>query len=212
MAEKYDGIFTAAGIHPHASGSATKEDISEVKKLARHPKVVAIGEIGLDFHRDYSPRESQFEVIGQQLELAAEIDLPVIIHSRDSHPEMLELLSEWVSRYPAHGRNGHGVIHCFAGDKETAAKFIELGFHISFGAYIGYPKPNTSAGTVKSIPLDRVMVETDCPFLSPQKYRSKRNEPAYIPLITQTLAKIRQELFEVTARATTANAARLFGW
>jgi len=212
MAEKYDGVFAATGIHPHASTTATREDISEIIKLAAHPKVVAIGEIGLDFHRDYAPRDSQYEVIRQQLEIAAETDLPVIIHSRDSHPEMLALLGEWVSRYPAHGRNGHGVIHCFAGDKATAARFLDLGFYISFGAYIGYPKPNTSAGTIKSIPQDKLLVETDCPFLSPQKYRSKRNEPAYIPLIAQTLAKIRQEPFEEIARATTANAACLFGW
>lgn len=210
LAEKYGGIFAAAGIHPHEAASVKREDIDAMAKLVRQPKVVAVGEMGLDFYRNRSPRESQFKVLEWQLALADEAGLPVIIHSRQADREMVAVLKRWTDSRKRQSGDPAGVIHCFNSDAETAKKYIDMGFYIAFGAYIGYTSSFRLNSTIKGLPSDRFMVETDCPFLPPQQYRGKRNEPAYIPITVSLLAQIRQVSFDVVAQQTTENARRLF--
>jgi len=210
LSEKYPDILVAIGIHPHASSNATGAEINSIARLAEHPKVVAIGEIGLDFYRDYSPRESQLQVFQQQLDLAARLDLPVVIHCREAHEEMLAILHNWTARHAE--RPSPGVIHCFMGDGETARQYLEMGFYLSLGGYITYPVNRDAHDVIRSIPADRLMVETDCPFLAPQRYRGQRNEPSYVRYTAEELAGIRDAHLETLARETTENARRLFGW
>ncbi|HEY32668.1 MAG TPA: TatD family hydrolase [Dehalococcoidia bacterium] len=210
LAERYQDILVAIGIHPHAASTTTEADISAIARLAEHPKVVAIGEIGLDFYRNYSPRDSQFRVLQWQLDLAAQINLPVVIHCREAHEEIINVLHDWTSRHPE--RQPPGVIHCFTGDTETARQYLEMGFYLSLGGYITYPANSNAHDTIRSIPPDRLMVETDCPYLAPQRYRGRRNEPSYVRYTAEELAQIRGVSFEALARETTENARRLFGW
>jgi TatD DNase family protein len=210
LAEKYEGILAAVGIHPHAAGTVTDAAIEGIARLAEHKKVVAIGEIGLDFYRDYSPRDSQIRIFQKQLDLAARLDLPVVIHCREAHQEMLATLHDWAAQHPE--RHPPGVIHCFMGAVETALQYLEMGFYLSLAGYITYPVNRDAHDVIRSIPADRLMVETDCPFLTPQRYRGQRNEPAYVRLTAEELAEIRNVPLETLARETTENARRLFGW
>lgn len=210
LAEKYQDILVAVGVHPHGASSTTETDIDSIARLAERPKVVAIGEIGLDFYRDYSPRDSQLRVFQQQLDLAARLDLPVVIHCRQAHEEMLESLHDWTGRHTK--RPAPGAIHCFMGDIETARQYLDMGFYLSLGGYITYPVNRDAHDVIRSIPADRLMVETDCPFLTPQRYRGQRNEPAYVRHTAEELAGIRDVPLETLARETTENARRLFGW
>ncbi len=206
LAEKDPGILVVAGFHPHQADSVTREDVTALAGLARQPKVVAIGEIGLDFHRNYSARDRQYEALRWQLELVAELDLPMVIHCRDAHKEMLDTLREWRASPGTASKQSPGIIHCFMGDTETARQYLELGFYLSLGAYIGYPASRYAHDTIRAIPSDRLLVETDCPFLAPQKLRSKRNEPAYVVETVAELASIRGVTYEGIARETTENA------
>ncbi len=210
LAEKYQDILVAVGIHPHQASTATEADIDSIGRLAEYPGVVAIGEIGLDFYRDYSPRDRQLQVFQQQLDLTARLDLPVVIHCRQAHEEMLAILHDWTARHPE--RQSPGVIHCFMGDSETARQYLEMGFYLSLGGYITYPVNRDAHDVIRNIPADRLMVETDCPFLAPQRYRGQRNEPAYVRYTAEELAGIRDVPLETLARETTENARRLFGW
>lgn len=210
LTEKYPDILAAIGVHPHAASTATEADIESIARLAEHPKVVAIGEIGLDFYRDYSPRDSQLQVFQWQLDLAAWLGLPVVIHCREAHKEMLAILHDWTARHPE--RPSPGVIHCFMGDIETARQYLEMGFYLSLAGYITYPVNRNAHDVIRSIPADRLMVETDCPMLTPQPHRGQRNEPAYVRYTAEELAKIRNVPLEILARETTENARRLFGW
>jgi TatD DNase family protein len=206
LSEKYPQVFAAVGIHPHDAGNIQKADIRRIAELARSPKVVALGEMGLDFYRNYSPEEAQLQALKWQLELAGEISLPVIIHDRQATSEMLGVLTDWMKL--THPQRP-GVIHCFSGDKQTAKRYLEMGFYLALGGYISYPNSRMPE-VIKTITLDRLLVETDCPFLPPQKYRGKRNEPAYVALTVETLAEILGESTEEIARQTTENAERLF--
>jgi len=210
LAERYQDILVAVGIHPHAASATTEADITAIARLAKHPKVVAIGEIGLDFYRNYSPRDSQFRTLKWQLELAARLDLPVVIHCRQAHEEMLNVLRDWAAQHAE--RQTPGVIHCFMGDIETTRQYLEIGFYLSLGGYITYPANRNAHDVIRSIPADRLMVETDCPYLSPQQYRGRRNEPAYVRYTAEELARIRGVPFETLALETTENARRFFGW
>lgn len=207
LAEEHPGVFAAVGFHPHDAGKVKKEDIESLARIAIHPKIVAIGETGLDFYRDLSPRESQIRVFKWQLELGAKLKLPVIIHSRQADNETLAVLQAWKSQYPP---ERVGVIHCFGGDAGTARKYTEMGFFIAFGAYITYPSSYHLHDVILSIPEDRLLVETDCPFLPPQSHRGKRNEPAFLPLTVETIARIKRASPMTIARMTTDNAIRAF--
>jgi TatD DNase family protein len=208
LAEKYPQIYAGIGIHPHDAGRVAQSYIPQLKELAKHPKVVAIGETGLDFYRNYSPKEAQFAVLREQLELASELNLPIIIHTRNAAHETIEILGEWVKRHPIVA-GPRGVIHCFSEDASTANKFLEFGFFISFTGAVTYPQ-NKALIVAKTILIDKIMVETDCPFLPPQKYRGKRNEPSYVVLTAERLADAMGISFEKFAAQTTENAHRLF--
>jgi len=211
LAEQHPGILVVAGFHPHGADSVSREGITALGELAQHTKVVAIGEIGLDFHRDYSPRERQREVLRWQLALTAELGLPIVVHCREAHEEMLPILREWTRNLGASLTSPSGIIHCFVGDTETARKYLELGFYLSLAAYIGYPSSRYAHDTIRTIPSDRLLVETDCPFFAPQRIRGKRCEPAHVRDTVVELARIRGVTLETVARETTQNAQRLFG-
>jgi TatD DNase family protein len=206
LAEKYAQVYAAVGIHPQEITGVKKADINRIATLAKHPKVVALGEMGLDFHRSVVHKNEQIQGLVWQLELAGELQLPVIIHNRQATNEMIETLSGWVQKSSA---DSPGVIHCFQENADNAQIFLEMGFYLSFGGYIGYPKSQMAA-VIKTVPQDRLLVETDCPYLPPQKYRGQRNEPAYIALTVEKMAEIRGTSKENVADFTTENAHRLF--
>ena len=211
LAEKYSFIVASVGIHPGDAKKAKKEDMVQLEDLARHPRVVAIGELGLDFYHDASSKDIQLEVLGWELELAQKVGLPIIIHCREAQEAMLPVLKKWASSYPLPGGKPRGVLHCFREDLMTAQAYIEMGFYIALGAYIGYPSSARLRETVKNIPGERLVVETDCPFLPPQKYRGKRNEPSYILFTLGVLAEVKNLPVEKMAEQTTQNAVQLFG-
>ena len=210
LAEEYPEVLATVGFHPHEADGVKEEDIAKLAKIAVHPRVMAIGEIGLDFYRDYSPREAQLQVLKWQLELAVKLALPVVIHCRQAEKDMLTVLREWISGHKEPSGRPRGVIHCFNGDADTARHYLDMGFFISLGGYIGYPSSHNMLKVIRDIPPDRLVVETDCPFLPPHSHRGQRNEPAYLPLTVASLAEIRQVSIETVARETTRNAHRLF--
>ncbi len=209
LSERYPNVYAAVGIHPHDVNAITMNDIDTLEKIGMNSRVVAVGETGLDFYRDLSPRDRQVIAFLWHLDLADGMGLPIIIHCREAAKEMVELLRSRLMEHPAIGRF-RGVIHCFNGDAATVQAYLDMGFHISLGGYIGYPKSTELHEVIKRIPKDRLLIETDCPFLPPQDYRGKRNEPSYLRLTVKKLADIRKETYEETARVTTENARRLF--
>ncbi|MGH9866029.1 MAG: TatD family hydrolase [Candidatus Acidiferrales bacterium] len=205
FAEKYDWIYGTVGVHPHESKLATDEWYEELSRLAKHPRVIAWGEIGLDYFYDHSPRDVQRNVFQRQLELARTAKLPVIIHCRDAWPECLEILEKDL-RSSGMG----GVFHCFTGTLAEARQGIEMGFVISFSANITYPKMGALRDVAAALPLENILVETDSPFLPPQRIRGKRNEPAFVVEVAQTLANVRNLAADEVARATAENFRRFF--
>ncbi len=210
LAENHAGVLATVGFHPHEADRVTEEDIASLAKIADHPTVVAIGEIGLDFYRNLSPREAQLQTLKWQLEVARKLGLPVIIHCRQAEKDMLVLLHDWTSAHQGSHGQPRGVIHCFSGDIATARQYLDMGFFISFGAYIGYPSSKHMHAVIRDIPQDRLVVETDSPFLPPQNHRGQRNEPAYLPSTVELLARIRKTSPGTVAEETTQNAHRLF--
>jgi TatD DNase family protein len=207
MAKRYEDVFAAVGCHPHEAAKMKEGDLKSIAELTKDSRVVAIGEIGLDFYRNLSPRESQLEVFKKQLDLAAELGLPVAVHCRQAHQEVYDILSGWVKANPA-GRRG--VIHCFSGDIEMARRYIDLGFYISLAGSVTYPSAGELVEVAREVPLDRFLLETDAPFLAPQAHRGKRNEPAYVALTAEKVAGIRRASVEVVADAATRNTIELF--
>jgi len=204
LAAAYGGIYAAVGFHPHNAGDMTAEDLSRLADLASDPKVVAIGEIGLDFYRNYSPRDVQLEAFRSQVRLAVELGLPMIIHSRNVGGELLRIIEE------EGGWRAGGVMHCFSGGPDMAARALELGFYIGIGGAITFRRSRL-LGFLGDIPLDRIVLETDCPYVTPEPYRGRRNEPAYIRFVAE---KLSQELglpVEEVDGVTSENARRLFG-
>jgi TatD DNase family protein len=208
LARTHPGVYAAVGIHPQESEGVSKEDIDRLAEMAKNSKVVALGEMGLDFYRNKSPRDAQFRVFKWQLELADKTALPIIIHCRQAAPDMLEILSKWSSA--SHLKSPKGIIHCYSGDLVTANRYIDMGFYIALGGYIGYPSSLSFREIIRDLPLNKLALETDCPFLPPQQYRGKRNEPAYTLLTLQVLADIKKLSVEEAANATTSNALEVF--
>jgi TatD DNase family protein len=202
-------LYAAVGVHPHDADRVEGSFLSRLVELTKHPKVVAIGETGLDFYRNYSSREAQFNILRGQLELASELNLPIIIHARQAAREMIEILSDWVKRHKDTLGRPRGVIHCFSEDTPTARRYLDMGFYISFTGNVSYPRSKTLL-VAKTIPIDKMMVETDCPFQTPQKYRGKRNEPSYVAFTAEVLARTVGMPLEKFAEQTTENAQRLF--
>ena len=205
-AEQHEWIYASVGIHPHEARHATDAHYAELNRLARHPRVIAWGEIGLDYHFDHSPRDVQSRVFRRQLEQARAAKRPIIIHCREAWPDCLKILDEeW--RSSALG----GIFHCFAGTIEEARQGMEMGFLVSFAGNVTYPKAQNLRDVAREIPLDRLLVETDSPFLAPQPYRGKRNEPAYVAEVAQTIANVRNLAAAEVAGMTAGNFRRLFG-
>lgn len=204
LSEKYPMVYVAAGIHPHDAANVPDDYLEELRELAQHPKVVALGEMGLDYYRDRSPRWQQWDVFSRQLQLAREINLPVIIHSRNAHAVTRALLEE--EGLPAAG----GVMHCFSGDLELAEQMMELGLYISFAGPVTYPRNDVLRQVAANIPVERLLVETDAPFLPPAPWRGKRNEPAYTAFIVEKIAALRGTTAESLGQICLDNARRLF--
>ena len=205
LARKYDFIHATVGCHPHDADACSSRDLKELASLAREPEVVAWGEIGLDYYRNYSGKENQRSIFQRQLELANDAELPVIIHDRDAHEEVYAMLLKM-------GKGERkGIIHCFSGDRELAEAFIALGYYISIPGTVTYKNAVQVKEVAAAIPLDRMLVETDAPFLAPVPGRGKRNEPAFVVHTAREIAKLRDISFETLAEQTTQNAGRIFG-
>lgn len=205
LAEKYANIYATVGVHPHDATEINPQSLEQLRQLLDHPKVVALGEIGLDFYRDRSPRDVQRTAFRQQIRLAREIGKPLVVHDRDAHDEILQILQE------ENAAEVGGVLHCFSGDLAMARKCLELGFYLSFPGTITYPKNHAAREVAKAIPIDRLLVETDCPYLAPQQFRGKRNEPAYVRYTAEKLAEIKGLTVADVARVTSRNCHTLFG-
>jgi TatD DNase family protein len=208
IVKKYEDVFMAVGCHPHEASKMREGDLESLAELTKDSRVVAIGEIGLDFYRNLSPRESQLEAFKNQLDLAAELGLPVAVHCRQAHREVYDILSGWVKANPS--GEGWGVIHCFSGDIEMARRYIELGFYISLAGSVTYPSARELVEVAREVPLERLLLETDAPFLAPQAHRGKRNEPAYVALTAEKVAGIRRAPVEVVADSAARNTIELF--
>jgi TatD DNase family protein len=204
LAETHDFIFSAVGWHPHDAKDCTEEDLEWIRTLTRHPKVVALGEMGLDYYWDNSPREVQAEVFRKQIALARETGLPIIIHDRDAHEDVVRILKE------EHAEEVGGVMHCFGGDLRIMEECLNLNFMIGLGGPVTFKNAKLSKEIAAHVPLDRLLVETDCPYLAPHPYRGKRNETGYVRLVAEQIAEIRGMAVEELAEVTMRNAIRLF--
>jgi TatD DNase family protein len=208
LADQYTCFSATVGVHPHDASKASEDrDFSRLRDLLQHPKCVGLGEIGLDFHYDFSPRDTQQHVFVEQMKIAAAAGKPIIIHTREAWTETMDLLREhWVP-------TGLGcLLHCFTGGPDQAREAVSLGFHLAFGGVLTYPKAEEVRQAARETPLDRILLETDAPYLSPIPHRGKRNEPAYVALTAAKLAEVRGVGIRDIAAATTANARRLLNW
>jgi TatD DNase family protein len=203
QARLYPGLKTTVGIHPHDASTATDAVLDELAKLASAESVVAIGETGLDYYYDNSPRDVQQLAFRRQMELAKDLGLPVVIHSRDATQDTLEILKEFA---PV-----RGIMHCFSGSWETAELCMNMGLYIAFGGAITFKNASRLRGVAARVPLERIVLETDCPYLSPEPHRGRRNEPAYLVYVLARLAEIKQVSKAEAAEITTANARAVFG-
>jgi TatD DNase family protein len=200
LAERYEGFYATVGVHPHDAAKADEPAFARLAELAAHPKVVALGEIGLDYHYDLSPRDVQRRVFARQLELAAAAGKPVAIHTREAWNDTMDILRTQGTRT--------GIMHCFTGDASQAEQALALGFHLAFGGVLTFPKAESVREAARITPLDRLLIETDCPYLAPVPHRGKRNEPAFLPEIARRLAEVRNTTVDAIAAATSDNFVR----
>lgn len=208
LAEQHDFIYAAVGLHPHEASIYDEALEQQFLQLMQHPKVIGWGEIGLDYYYDHSPRDVQQQVFRRQLELAIEAEKPVIIHTRDAEDDTIQILREsWFTRG---GNEFGGIIHCFTSTQKLADAALAMGFHISFSGVVTFKNANELRAVAESVPSDRLLVETDCPYLAPVPYRGKRNEPAFVKETATFLANLRGVSFEEMAALTSANFKRLF--
>ena len=214
LAREHAGVWACVGVHPHEAGKVEPEYLSDLEALSQDRRVVGIGEIGLDYYRDRSPRDAQRRVFEGQLDLAARLNKPVVVHDREAHGDVMSSIRQWAEGLSAstNGPRGLlGVMHCFSGDQRMAEELFELGFYVSVAGPVTYHNASGLQDLVSRLPLDRLMVETDCPFLSPDPYRGERNEPARVRLVAEKIAGIKGLPVDEVARMTTDNAHRLFG-
>jgi TatD DNase family protein len=205
LAEQHPDVYAAVGIHPHDALTADPTALASVAELARHPRVLAIGEIGLDFFRDLSPRPAQRDALRAQLALARERGKPILVHCREAHGELLAVLE--ADGIPATG----GIMHCFSGDLELAGRALALGLLVSIAGPVTYPGARRLAEVARAVPLDRLVIETDAPYLPPQPWRGQRNEPAYLGATAARVAELRGLGLEAVALRTTRTACRVLG-
>tara|TARA_B100000029_G_scaffold462202_1_gene494513 strand:+ start:753 stop:1508 length:756 start_codon:yes stop_codon:yes gene_type:complete len=201
LSEKFSQIFATVGYHPHESKEAPLNYLLEIKNLLKSKKVVAIGEIGLDYYYNHSDKKTQNKIFIEQLELAKEIDKPVVIHCRDAEDDIIKGLKKV--------KNNYGVVHCFSGTEEFAKKLFELGFYVSFTGMITFK--NELPKLIEKIPIEKIMIETDSPYLTPVPNRGKRNEPAMVKIVAEKIAEIKNISLNEVAKITTKNAEKLFG-
>ncbi|HWQ04515.1 MAG TPA: TatD family hydrolase [Longilinea sp.] len=215
LAESDERIYAAVGIHPNEALTWNESTQQEISTLANHPKVVAIGEIGLDFYRNHAPRDLQIEILKKQLEISANMQLPVILHNRDAMQELWFILSEWHDGLSKEGNpiNTHpGVFHAYADDLATANKLVEKSFFLGIGGPVTFTNALDRQQTTSGLPLSAVLLETDAPFLAPHPHRGRRNEPAFIALVAQKVAELKQVSESLIVEITSNNANRLFDW
>jgi len=198
-------LYFSAGIHPHDSKGLDGDSLKELKDLLTSDRAVAVGEIGLDYYRDLSPRDVQKRAFEAQLELAHDLGLPIIIHDREAHEDIVDILSAFLRNHTI-----RGVFHCFSGDEALAKRVLDMGFFISFTGVITFPKAEGLRQVARYVPPDRMLVETDCPFLAPVPFRGKTNEPAYVAHVARALAEVKGIGIEECAKWTTRNAVELF--
>jgi len=204
LAEKYENIYAAVGVHPHSAKEMDDSTIEVLRAFAKRDKVVAIGEIGLDFHYDNSPRDVQRKRFIEQIGLAKELDLPIVVHSRDADQETFDILKEEADE------KLRGVLHCYSGSAEMAKEYIDLGFYISLAGPVTFKNARKPKEVAKSVPIDKLLIETDAPYLTPEPHRGKRNEPIYVRHVASMIAELRDMSFEDVGRITSENTKRLF--
>ncbi|NLL67822.1 MAG: TatD family hydrolase [Clostridiaceae bacterium] len=204
LAAKYPFVYAAVGVHPHDASECDENTIDTLTTLSKADKVVAIGEIGLDYHYDFSPREVQREWFAKQIALACKLNLPIIIHDRESHKDVLDIIkSEKASE-------AGGVFHCFSGSKEMAREVLNLGFKIGLGGAITFKNAQKPIDVLRYVPLDMLLVETDCPYMAPEPHRGKRNWSGFIKIILEKISEIKGIDYALAEEATTNNAIKLF--
>lgn len=204
IAETYDFIYAAIGWHPVDAIDMKEEDLKWMEELANHPKVVALGEMGLDYYWDKSPKEVQQEVFRKQIRLAKKVKLPIIIHNREATQDIITILKEEGAAEVG------GIMHCFSGSVETAKECIAMNFLISLGGPVTFKNAKKPKEVASEVPLEKLLIETDCPYLAPHPYRGKRNEPAYVKLVAEQIAELKGISYEEVARQTSLNAKKLF--
>lgn len=205
LVEKYDFLYASVGWHPVDAIDMTDADLQWLEEMAGHPKVVALGEMGLDYHWDKSPRDVQHEVFRKQIRLAKKLKLPIIIHNRDAAQDIVTILKE------ENAKEVGGIMHCFSGSVEIAKECLELNFYISLGGPVTFKNAKKPKEVAKHVPIESLLIETDCPYLAPHPYRGKRNEPALVKLVAEEIAELKGMTLEEVAEVTTANAKKLFG-
>lgn len=208
-------IYAAVGVHPNYGNDWTEDTMPALEELAHDAHVVAIGEIGLDYYREYTPHDIQRSIFREQLNLAAEANLPVIIHNREASADLMGILAEWIGNLQ---KTGHplaerpGVLHSYSDDLETARQGLAMNFFLGIGGPVTFKNADDRKAVVQEIPLEKILLETDAPYLTPHPHRGKRNEPAYIPFIAAEIARLQETTPEEVAQITTANANYLFHW
>lgn len=202
LANRYDWIQCTVGYHPHDAKTADEAGYQQLRHWTESPEVIAIGEIGLDYYYDHSPREVQQQVFRQQIRIAKEVGLPVIIHNRDAHQEVYDILSEEGAKEVG------GIMHCYSGSYEMAKRFIDLNFFISLAGPVTFKNAKTVKDIARNIPLEYLLIETDSPYLTPEPHRGKRNEPSYVRLVAEEIANLREIDVITLAKATSDNAIR----
>ena len=210
LAETYEGFYFSVGVHPNSCSTFNHDYIAQLHDLARHERAIAIGEIGLDYYRDKCPQPMQRRALEMQLELAARLELPVIIHNREAGDDVLSALEAWAPSIPSSMNQRVGVLHSFSASVEVAQRAVELGFYLGFTGPITYKNADDLRQIAASVPRDRLLIETDGPFLSPQQQRGKRNEPGFVRFVNEKLAELHGISTDAMAAQTTANAERLF--
>lgn len=205
LSEEYDFIYATVGVHPHSAKSMDDNTVSLLKTFAKKEKVVGIGEIGLDYYYDNSPREIQRKRFIEQINLAKEMDLPIVVHTRDAAGDTMDIIRE------AQDGSLRGVMHCYSGSVEQALEYIDLGFYISLAGPVTFKNARVPKEVAKAVPLDKLLIETDSPYLTPEPYRGKRNNPIYVRQVAEKIAEIKGISVEEVAKATSKNTKELFG-
>ena len=204
LVEKYDELYAAVGWHPVDAIDMKDEDLEWIEELAAHPKVVALGEMGLDYHWDKSPKDVQKEVFRRQIRLAKKVQLPIVIHNREATQDIVDILKEEGASEVG------GIMHCFSGSPETALECVNMNFYISLGGPVTFKNAKKPKEVAEAVPLEKLLIETDCPYLAPHPYRGKRNEPAYVKRVAEEIAALKNLSYEEVAHVTMKNANTLF--